>query len=105
MSALQNHLSPFVISEIAAKLQIPKGQVDSTLKLIADDCTVPFIARYRKEATGSLNEVQIRDIRDEFEYLISLNERKDTIVKSIEEQGKMTDELRNKIINCKVKSE
>jgi len=98
-------LTPEIVTDITTELNLNKTPVENTLKLILDDCTVPFIARYRKEATGGLDEVQIRDIRDRFEYLLALNERKETIVKSIQEQGKLTPALESRIRSCKVKSE
>ncbi|MEY2987944.1 MAG: hypothetical protein RJB13_1465, partial [Pseudomonadota bacterium] len=98
-------LTQEIVNDISTELSLKAGSVESTLKLILDDCTVPFIARYRKEATSGLDEIQIRDIRDRFEYLIALNERKETILKSITEQGKMTPALESKIKTCKVKAE
>jgi uncharacterized protein len=98
-------LTPEIVTDITSELNLNKTPVENTLKLLLDDCTVPFIARYRKEATGGLDEVQIRDIRDRFEYLIALGERKETILKSIQEQGKLTPVLEAKIKSCKVKSE
>lgn len=98
-------LTPEIVIDISTELNISKTPVENTLKLILDDCTVPFIARYRKEATGGLDEVKIRDIRDRFEYLLALNERRETILKSIQEQGKLTPALEARIKGCKVKSE
>lgn len=98
-------LTQEMISDISNDLNIQKNQVENTLNLLLDDCTIPFIARYRKEVTGGLDEVQIRNILEKFEYIFSLNERKDAIVRSIIEQNKMTPVLQAKIIACKVKSE
>lgn len=98
-------LTQDIVTDISTELNLKTGPVENTLKLILDDCTVPFIARYRKEATNGLDEIQIRDIRDRFEYLIALNERKETILKSIQEQGKMTPVLEARIKSCKVKAE
>ncbi|MEN9808900.1 MAG: hypothetical protein RLZZ488_467 [Pseudomonadota bacterium] len=98
-------LTPEIVNDVAGELSIAKTPVENTLKLILDDCTVPFIARYRKEVTGGLDEVQIRDIRDRFEYLLALNERKESILKSIQEQGKLTPVLETKIKTCKIKAE
>jgi protein Tex len=104
--ANQTHLmTDQLVHDISADLQIPAKQVQPTLHLLLDDCTIPFVARYRKEVTGGLDEVQIRDIRDKFEYLFALGERKDAILKSIQEQGKLTDQLKSKILATKVKSE
>lgn len=99
-----NLMTPEMVVDISTELNIPARQVEATLKLLLDDCTIPFIARYRKEATGALDEVQVRDIRDKFEYIFALGERKEAILKSIEEQGKLTPELKARILACKVKS-
>ncbi len=82
---------------ISNTLNIPFKQVEATLGLLADGCTIPFISRYRKEATGGLNEVQIADIADQRDRLDEIEKRKDTILRTIEEQGKLTDELRKRI--------
>ena len=82
---------------IAEELGISEKQVQSTIELLDDENTVPFIARYRKEVTGGLDEEQIRAIEDRIRYLRILEDRKQTVLKSIEEQGKLTDELREKI--------
>jgi len=81
------------IKIIARKLQLHDWQVENTLRLLDDGATIPFISRYRKEVTGSLNEVQLAEIRDEYERLRELDRRREAIVKSIEEQEKMTPEL------------
>ena len=81
------------IKIIARKLQLHDWQVENTLRLLDDGATIPFISRYRKEVTGSLNEVQLAEIRDEYERLRELDKRREAIVKSIEEQEKMTPEL------------
>lgn len=91
--------------QIAAELSIPATSVASALKLLAEGATIPFIARYRKEVTGALDEVQLRDIADRNDYLTELADRKKAILASIEEQGKMTDELRAKIEACSQKTE
>ena len=79
---------------IANRLELNVRQVERTIELLEQGATVPFIARYRKEATGSLNEVQIAAIRDLLLRLKELDKRREAIVASIEEQGKMTDQLR-----------
>lgn len=84
---------------ISQKLNIPTPQVDATLDLLEAGCTIPFISRYRKEATGNLNEVQVAAISDLSERLRELQKRKDTVLKTIEEQGKLTDELRQRIVS------
>ena len=83
---------------IANRLELNQRQVENTIALLEAGATVPFIARYRKEATGSLNEVQIAAIRDLLLKLKELDKRREAIVQSIEEQGKMTDELRRQLL-------
>jgi uncharacterized protein len=92
--------TPFVSKD----LNIPPRQVDAVAKLFAEGNTVPFIARYRKEAHGNLDEVQITDIQEKLTYYNTLESRRQTILKSIEEQGKLTDELRKKIEGCQSKT-
>ena len=82
---------------IANRLEINQRQVEKTIELLEQGATVPFIARYRKEATGGLNEVQIAAVRDLLLRLKELDKRRDAVVQSIEEQGKMTDELRQRL--------
>jgi uncharacterized protein len=86
------------IKTIAQKLQLHDWQVENTLRLLDNGATIPFISRYRKEVTGSLNEVQLAEIRDEYERLKELEKRREAVIKSIEEQEKMTPELLTKII-------
>lgn len=83
--------------QIAAELQIKPHQVDATVKLLDEGGTVPFISRYRKEATGELDEVQVAAIRDRVLQLRELAKRKEAVLKSIEEQGKLTPELKDKV--------
>lgn len=85
---------------IASALNLPVRGVDNTLELLGEGCTVPFISRYRKERTGSLDEVQIASISNLSDKLNELSKRKETILKTIEEQGKLTDELKNRINDC-----
>ncbi|MCD7926270.1 MAG: RNA-binding transcriptional accessory protein [Bacteroides sp.] len=82
---------------IATALGVAVYQVDNTLSLLAGGATIPFISRYRKEATGGLDEVQIGEIKDRNDKLCELSKRKETILSTIEEQGKLTDELRRRI--------
>lgn len=96
--------NPIVISKIAVELAIRPESVGAVVKLLDEGSTVPFIARYRKEAHGNLDEVQIGKIQERLAYFTELLERKDTILKSIDEQGKLTDELRQKIADCWQKS-
>lgn len=82
---------------ISTALQISEKQVANTLNLLLDGATIPFISRYRKEATGGLDEVQIEQIKQMHEHLAETGKRKETILATIEEQGKLTDELRHRI--------
>lgn len=85
---------------IATALKLPVHRVENTLKLLQGGATIPFISRYRKEATGGLDEVQIGDIHTRYEKLCELAKRKETVLSIIEEQGKLTDALRERIANC-----
>ncbi len=85
---------------ISSELHLPEHGVENTLKLLAEGCTIPFISRYRKERTGGLDEVQITAISDRAERLQEIARRKDTIVKTITEQEKMTPELQKRIDDC-----
>ena len=82
-----------IISKIAEELQIKPSQVESAVNLIDDGNTIPFIARYRKEATGGLSDEQLRILGERLAYLRNLEERKNEVIKSIDEQGKLTDEI------------
>lgn len=85
---------------IATALKLPVHRVENTLKLLQGGATIPFISRYRKEATGGLDEVQTGDIHTRYEKLCELAKRKETVLSTIEEQGKLTDTLRERISNC-----
>src|ERR1043166_7462548 len=87
-------VTPLDCSRIAQDLQIRKVQVEAVAQLLADGNSVPFISRYRKERTGNLNEELIRQIQVRLRFLKNLSDRKQTILKSIEGQGKLTDDLR-----------
>jgi protein Tex len=82
---------------MADTLAIKANQIENTVKLLDEGATIPFISRYRKEVTGSLDEVQVGDIKTQYQKLQELEKRREAILKSIEEQGKMTDELRGRI--------
>ena len=82
---------------IASELHLNEHAVENTLKLLDEGCTIPFISRYRKERTGGLDEVQITAISDRVEQLKEIAKRKETIIKTITEQEKMTDELAKRI--------
>ena len=85
------------ITKIAEELKLSTKQVSATAALLDEDATVPFIARYRKEVTGTLDEVAVTAIRDRLAQLKDLDKRRDAILKSLEEMGKLTDELKEKI--------
>ncbi len=90
---------------LSHELSLGLAQVQSALELFAAGGTVPFIARYRKEKTGEMNEIQLRSLQDRFTYLSELEERKAVILKSIEEQGQLSDELKARIEACTQKTE
>ena len=85
---------------IAADLKVRPEQVARSIQLFDADNTVPFVARYRKEMTGGLDEAQLRTVLERLTYLRNLEERRETVLKSIEEQGKLTDELRTQLQNA-----
>jgi uncharacterized protein len=89
-----------IISAIATKLAISAAQVNRTAALFDEGATIPFIARYRQEVTGGLDEVQLRNVRDELEFLRLLDQRKKTILESIRKQEKLTPELEKAILEC-----
>lgn len=91
--------------KIAGELNIAVHQVENTVGLLNEGATVPFIARYRKEATGSLDEIQIAAIRDRMEKLKELDKRREAIINSIDEQGKLTDELERQILAAETMTE
>ena len=99
------NLTPEILIHIARALNVPMRGLVAVIELLDDGGTVPFIARYRKEATGNLDEVQIRDIEEKLAYFRDLMERKETILASIAEQGKLTDELKSRIEGTLDKSE
>src|SRR5215831_6641078 len=82
---------------ISKEVGAPLARVETTIKLLEDGATVPFIARYRKEATGNLDEVKIRDTDERRQYYTDLEARRSTVLASIEKQGKLTDELKARI--------
>ena len=89
---------------IATELNVQPSQVEAALKLLAEGNTVPFIARYRKEATGGLDDAQLRHIEERHTYLVELEERKQAVIEAIEEQGKLTDELKRAILDADTKA-
>jgi uncharacterized protein len=100
MSFLMTNQENKHVSIISGELGIASRQVSNTVKLLNEGATIPFISRYRKEQTGSLDEVQVAAIRDRLTKLEELYKRKETVLTTIEEQGKLTDELRKRIEEC-----
>ncbi len=98
-------LSPEILLHIAKTLNIPMRGITAVIELLDDGGTVPFIARYRKEATGNLDEVQIRAIEENLAYFRDLADRRKTILASIAEQGKLTAELKTRIESTLAKAE
>ena len=98
-------LTPEILLHIAQLLNVPMKGLVATIELLDEGGTVPFIARYRKEATGNLDEVQIRSIEEKLAYFRELEDRRELILRTIEEQGKLTDELRARIVATLDKSE
>src|SRR4051795_1644467 len=90
-------LSTPILLHIAKLLNVPLKGLTAVIALLDEGATVPFIARYRKEVTGNLDEVQIRDIQEKLEYFRELQDRKETVLESIESQGKLTPELKARI--------
>lgn len=93
-----------IAATIAAEIGAQETQVSTVLKLLAEGNTVPFIARYRKEVTGGLDDAQLRTIEERATYLRELEERKETILAAIDEQGKLSDDLRSQILACDTKA-
>ena len=90
-----------IILEITGELKVQRWQVEAAVKLIDEGCTIPFISRYRKEATGSLNDEQLRALHERLLYLRNLEEKKEQVLGSIEEQGKLTPELKAQILEAR----
>lgn len=93
-------MNDITIKQISDSLSIKKEQVEATLKLLEDGNTIPFIARYRKEVTGNLDEETIRSIEEVYAYQVNLLKRKEDVIRLIDEKGMLTDELKEKILNC-----
>ena len=89
-----------IIQIITRELKVEKWQVEAAVKLIDEGCTIPFISRYRKEATGSLNDEQLRTLHERLTYLRNLEDKKNQVLGSIEEQGKLTPELKKQILDA-----
>ena len=93
-------MNEMIIKSIASDLGISDKQVVAVLDLLSDGNTIPFIARYRKEATGALDEESIRKINEVYEYQVNLLKRKEDVIRLIDEKGLLTEELKNSILNC-----
>ncbi len=89
-----------IIKNISIELNVSEGQIDSTLKMLEEGNTIPFIARYRKEKTGGLTEEQIKVIKDAYEYQVNLLKRKEDVIRLIDEKGLLTDELKKQIVSA-----
>lgn len=87
-----------IILKLKEELNVEKWQIEAAVKLIDEGNTIPFISRYRKEVTGSLNDEVLRNLNERLGYLRNLEEKKEQVLSSIEEQGKLTEELREKIL-------
>ena len=87
-----------ILNRLKEELKVERWQVEAAVKLIDEGNTIPFIARYRKEVTGSLNDEALRNLQERLTYLRNLEEKKESVLNSIEEQGMLTDELREKIL-------
>ena len=94
-----------IIEQIADELHVASRQVQAAVELLGGGATVPFIARYRKEATGGLDDVQLRALAERLDYLRELDTRREAVLRSIEEQGKLTDVLRAAIAHAATKQE
>ena len=90
-----------IINAVSSELGIKTEQTEAVLKLLEDGNTIPFIARYRKEATGALDEEQIRRINEYYEYEVNLLKRKEDVIRLIDEKGLLTDEIKTNIMNAK----
>lgn len=93
-------MNEIVIGELATELNIKASQIKSVLELLGEGATIPFIARYRKEATGALDENQIAKIDEKYKYYNNLMERKEQVIRLIDEKGMLTDEIKNNILAC-----
>ena len=93
-----------IFEQIAKELNIKVGQVENTVKLIDEGNTIPFIARYRKEVTGNLDDEILRNLEQKLQYLRNLEQRKEDVIRLIDELGELTEELRKEIINAETLS-
>jgi protein Tex len=105
MSSNLATLTPSILIHISKLIDVPLKGLTSTIELLDEGATVPFIARYRKEVTGNLDEVQIRNVQEKLEYFRELEDRRATVLQSIQDQGKLTDDLRKRIEAAMEKTE
>ena len=89
-----------IIDKLSESLKIQVKQIEAVLNLLSEGATIPFIARYRKEVTGNLNEDQIRAIEEEYNYQVNLQKRKDDVIRLIDEKGMLTDEIKKNVMDC-----
>lgn len=94
-----------IIKTMTTELSISQNQIENVLNMLEEGATVPFIARYRKERTGGLNEDQIREISKVYEYQVNLQERKNDVIRLIDEKGLLTEELKKNILQAQKLSE
>lgn len=97
---MEEKMKTNMIQQLGQSLNLPAKSIENVIKLLEEDNTIPFIARYRKELTGGLDEVQINEISDKWEYAVNLHNRKLEVVRLINEQDKLTGELEQKIMNA-----
>ena len=95
---------PSITQRLATELNIRPQQVDATVALLDEGATVPFIARYRKEVTGALDDSQLRTLEERLGYLRDMEDRRASVIKSIEDQGKLTDELKQALLTADTKT-
>ena len=93
-------MNEIVIKELASELNIKTNQIEAVLNLLSEGATIPFIARYRKEATGALDENEIAKIEEKYRYYNNLMERKEQVIRLIDEKGMLTDEIKANILAC-----
>ncbi|HKJ67740.1 MAG TPA: Tex family protein [bacterium] len=104
MTAATKQVSGKIIEYLNEELSYPSAHMEGALKLLINGATLPFVARYRKEATGGLDETELKEVLHRYQYFEDLEDRKSTVLNTIEKQGKLTDELRDEIEACKEKN-
>ncbi|MCF7802985.1 MAG: RNA-binding transcriptional accessory protein [Candidatus Marinimicrobia bacterium] len=105
MSDQKSSIPAKILNWLTEDLKYRRGQMKSALELLAGGATIPFVARYRKEATGELDEIELKEIWNAYQYYDELEERKETVLATIEKQDKLTDELKARILECREKTE